>query len=296
MTSAHKLLLALAYNGERFLGNQLQPCGLPTVQGALLQAFQQLRLSPSNGKFAGRTDAGTHAVWQQFQCWLADCPYPLPDLVKRLNAVLPNDITVWDACHPTDGTFDVRQSAQWRWYRYQLTFNTNCWHNPAVTQYKLKRGHALPDTATLIRCADDMQGWHNFKAFQNTDTPVTDTQCHMLAARWQHVPTLTAPDTWQFDVVGTRFLYKMVRNVVAEHLAVAQQQLPSEVWRARLHQGLTRQSGQSTAPAQGLTLMSVYYPPCFQYFGKHTVVLQLEQALNALEFLDENLFCQAAGN
>jgi tRNA pseudouridine38-40 synthase len=297
---SYKLLLALAYNGRRFLGNQLQPGEQRTVQLALLAALNQLGLNPSNGKFAGRTDAGTHAVWQLYQTWVTGnaCEqplrYPINSLAKRLNALLPQDITVWAAHLVKNDAFDVRQSAIYRWYRYRVQFSEqdDCWRPDTTCHLRL----SAPQGHLLNACANDLLGYHNFKAFQHTDTPVQNTHCTIYGARWQKVPTPSAPETWQFDIIGNRFLYKMVRNLVAEHLSVAVDQQPIGLWRQRLAEAPVRQSGQRTAPSHGLTLMCVYYLPCFRYFDKHTVVLQLEQELNALEFMDENLFCQAAGN
>jgi tRNA pseudouridine38-40 synthase len=113
-TPSTKLLLALAYIGKGYFGNQLQQSQgqpfLPTIQSELLTALSQLKLYPSNGKFAGRTDAGVHAQVQYFQCWVQSVRYQGDALVNRLNALLPKDITVWNAVYLTDaGRFDVIQ-------------------------------------------------------------------------------------------------------------------------------------------------------------------------------------------
>jgi tRNA pseudouridine38-40 synthase len=287
--SQARLLLALAYQGGRFSGSQLQPVPQETVQGVLLAALRQLGLQPSNGRLSGRTDAGVHARLQYYTCWVnpgkhADAAH----LARRLTAVLPPDVTVWTATYlpEADSQFDVLRSVAWRWYRYriQLSEQSDCWLPPDMAHQRIKND---VDESMLHTLAQSLQGAHQFLAFQNTDTPVTNTECHVLGARW----TRLHPHQWQFDIVADRFVYNMVRNLVAEQLAVATGQQSWTVWQQRLA-GQPRQSGQLTAKAKGLTLMMVYYPLCFRYFREHTVILQLEQKLKALELLDENLFCQ----
>jgi tRNA pseudouridine38-40 synthase len=287
------LLLALAYRGGRFFGNQLQnhqtQGQVRTVQAVLLQALDHLQMGPSNGKFAGRTDAGTHARLQYFQCWVNYPRYEGQALARRLNALLPEDVTVWDAtlqANPFHG-FDVRNSVEWRWYRYQVRFaaQPDCWLPEDMVVYP----HPVNADA-LGRCAQAVVGKHNFHAFQCPDTPVKARECHIYAAAWTRI----TPTEACFDIVGQRFLYKMVRNLVAEQLAVASGQWSEADFLQALTQGSPRKTGQLTARAKGLTLMSVYYPLSFQYFREHTVVLQLEHMLKALELINEDLFCQTA--
>ena len=58
-----RIALVLQYDGSRYGGSQLQK-RTPSIQGELEMAIEKLTGVRSRASFAGRTDAGVHALGQ----------------------------------------------------------------------------------------------------------------------------------------------------------------------------------------------------------------------------------------
>jgi tRNA pseudouridine38-40 synthase len=125
-------------------------------------------------------------------------------------------------------------------------------------------------------------GQKNFKAFQCPDTPIENSTCHVYAAKW----TQQTNKHWCFDIVANRFVYHMIRNLVADQLAVASNRIPMAQFLQWVNGAEKRQGARYTAKACGLTLMTVYYPPSFKYFKEYTVDLQLKHWLSTFGVIE----------
>src|SRR5690606_11536569 len=109
--------LTLAYDGTDFFGSQRQ-AKKRTVQGELENALRKLGWAGRSILLSGRTDTGVHATGQVAACDL-DWAHADDELVRALNAKLPNDISVWDAKIARDD-FHPRFGATSRVYSYRL--------------------------------------------------------------------------------------------------------------------------------------------------------------------------------
>ena len=260
-----RLRLDLAYDGTAFAGWATQP-GLRTVQGTLEAALGTvLRAEPPRLTVAGRTDAGVHArgqvahvdvedaAWAQVRGRLDD---PGTALVRRLAGVLPPDVVVHRAA-PAPVGFDARFSALRRRYVYRLTDDPTA-VDPLHRSFVLR--HRLPlDTAAMAEAAAALLGRHDFAAFCKP-RPGATTIRTLLELAVQR--PLAGPDQGlvTLEVRADAFCHSMVRALVGALLAVGEGRRPTG-WPAELLLDGRRDPAAHVAPAHGLTLESVDYPP-----------------------------------
>jgi tRNA pseudouridine38-40 synthase len=294
---ALRLYLLLHYHGTLFSGSQAQRGhSCRTVQGTLWQAFEALglRCKVKRLHFASRTDKGVHAYGQVAELDVTpDFMAEIPDLKQALNAKLPTDLAVVDCLNKISpdeqGHYpSVQFDATAKWYRYKWILSKH--RSPHHPHYAL-RLHQPFHVEAAQSAAQSFLGSHNFSSFKSSGSFVTNDTCLLHYASFSQ----QFEDEINFDVVGNRFLYKMVRNMVAYlhecgrtalNSLNIQQASPQEV----LAQ-CSRQASLQTAPSQGLTLMAIHYEsPCLQFNDARVKILS--HAFEK-EFSDvENLFCK----
>jgi tRNA pseudouridine38-40 synthase len=202
---------------------------------------------------AGRTDAGVHATGQVAH---ADVPRAVwlehrDRLVRRLRGVLAPDIAV-PAVEEAPAAFDARFGALRRHYVYRLTDAPS--GPPPLRRLDTVGWPRRLDVAAMATAAVLLLGEHDFAAFCRRREGATT------------VRTLLALSvTRQAELVEVRasadaFCHSMVRSLVGALLAVGEGRRAAE-WPAGLL-ARTERSGEFTvAPAAGLTLVAVDYPP-----------------------------------
>jgi tRNA pseudouridine38-40 synthase len=195
---------------------------------------------------AGRTDAGVHASGQVAH---ADLPEP-PDL-RRLARALPEDIRV-TAVHAVPAEFNARFSALRRHYTYRVVDTLWCadplLRNQIVTWPRPLELAALNDASSLLL------GEHNFVAFcRKRDGATTVRELQRL--QWTRDGSVL-----EARVSADAFCHSMVRSLVGALLAVGEGRKPVG-WPASLLTLTERPSAITVAPARGLTLVGVDYPP-----------------------------------
>jgi tRNA pseudouridine38-40 synthase len=287
-----RVALLLEYCGTAFQGNQFQP-DQPTVQGALQDALRHLNLPASPVSFSGRTDAGVHALGQVAHADVSPAALRnVPDLVKALNALLPDSVSIRAAYPEAGRQFNSRRDAFCRWYRYRI-YNAphrSVWaERTAAAHYPTRL-----DASRMHQAAQMLLGSHDFQSFKGSDTDVTENQC-----RVRYAQVCRDGDFIGFDIVADRFLYKMVRNISGQLIRIGNAQDPQppatilEILAAR-----DRRCAAVTARPEGLTLMSVLYPPPFDFFAQDSYVRQLKTMLNPTKMEpfphEEDLFRKAS--
>ncbi|MDZ7837135.1 MAG: hypothetical protein U5N58_03830 [Actinomycetota bacterium] len=67
------------YDGTEYCGFQIQPEGVATIQGCIQQAIAAVTGNEVSIKYAGRTDAGVHALHQviNLQAWQTEGYWPV---------------------------------------------------------------------------------------------------------------------------------------------------------------------------------------------------------------------------
>src|SRR6478609_9523797 len=270
-----RLRLDISYDGTEFSGWAIQP-DRRTVAGALTQALTVLLRRPVQLVVAGRTDAGVHAQGQvshvdvEVGALRALAPRnhsadqdeaARTGLVRRLAGVLPPDVRVRSVRPAPDG-FDARFSALRRHYRYRV--GTCEWGvEPRDRRFVLARRRAL-DTDAMARAAAALIGLHDFAAFcRPREGASTTRELQDLRV----APTDHPAGEVRIDVVADAFCHSMVRALVGSLLAVGEAREPIERPAAILAAG-QRTSAIHVAPAHGLTLMAVDYPPDAELAGR----------------------------
>ena len=255
--------LTLAYDGTDFLGWQSQGRrgDARTVQGVLEAALGRLadgaRVAVAG---AGRTDAGVHAVGQVASF---DLPRELEpgDLLRALNALLPEDVRVLDAQRAQAG-FHARKSAVSKLYRYVL--DTGPIQLPARRRIA---GH-VPwslDEARVHAAAALSLGCHDFASLASAGHSVKTT---LRTVTRSEATFAAVEEPWRaggmgatlvYEVEADGFLRKMVRSLVGGLVAVGRGALAVEDLQRAL-EARDRRCWPAPVAARGLTLVRVDYP------------------------------------
>lgn len=253
-----RLRLTLAYDGTAFAGSQVQP-GRRTVQGVLKEALGTLADGPVRAAFAGRTDAGVHAVGQVVHADVARAMSE-GDWRRALNATLPPDVRITNSVFAPD-SFHARFDARWRAYRYRI------WNGavqlPQERQWAWHRRSPL-DVAAMQEATEAFLGTHAFAAFAGMGTGAPGraeaTVRTVRAAAWAAATCAwpVAGTSLVFTVEANGFLPHMVRNMVGSLVVIGQGNAPV-TWIAELLRRQDRRFAGQTAPAHGLTLWRVRY-------------------------------------
>mgnify|MGYP001119347170 CR=1 FL=1 len=246
-----RYLIRVAYEGAAYAGWQRQ-VGLSTISGTLEAALSKLLAHPVEVIGAGRTDRGVHATGQ-YAHWDTNKPLPTPFL-PRLNALLPGDIQVL-ALFQVDEAFHARHSALSRCYRYFLGQNLPLfWRRYVYEVAQLPPIERLQDAAAL------WIGEKDFGAFCKGAKAYMHTACWIYRAGWSQWDYPNGCTLLVFDVEANRFLHGMVRFLVGASLRYAVGRLSYERLLAAIEKA-DRHWGLWEAPAQGLFLYEVRYPP-----------------------------------
>ena len=241
--------MVVEYDGTAYLGWQLQPDG-PTVQAVLERALAIALREPVRVQAAGRTDAGVHACGQVVAAPVTRVPADPGMLLRSLNGLLPEDVTV-RALDVVDDTFDPRRQAASRVYVYRLLTRaapSSFWHRYAWH-------HPVPlDVEAMAGAAAALVGEHDFAAFQGADPDApASTVRRVLVSEVRR-----EDDFLLYRVEATGFLKHMVRNIVGTLVEIGKGTRPVEDMARVLASCDRRQAGQM-APAHGLTLVTVRY-------------------------------------
>jgi tRNA pseudouridine38-40 synthase len=257
-SARQKVRLVIAYDGTEFSGSQRQP-GRRTIQDELERAVGILAHESIPVAFAGRTDAGVHALGQV--ATFEDVRSELEDLrlVSALNALLPEDISVLSAERIGAG-FDPRRDARWRAYQYRIC---NGPENPLERRYTLQVTQRL-NLAAMATAAGQFSGEHDLASFCGLGTGVPWSERKNIGrgtvrrifkcavAQAERGPVIT------IDVVGDAFLPNQVRAMVGALMDIGRGRRDPD-WINGLLSEPDRRRGPKTAPPHGLTLMQVGY-------------------------------------
>ena len=272
-----RLRLDISYDGTEFAGWAPQ-AGQRTVAGVIEETLSTVFREPVRLVTAGRTDTGVHATGQVAH---VDVPsaalsfaYPrsprpgdpefLP-LVRRLARFLPADVRVRQIVRAAPG-FDARFSALRRHYEYRLSLAP---YGVEPQQARFITPWPRPlDLDAMTAASQELLGLQDFAAFcrfREGATTIRDLQ----RLDWQRSGDLVTA-----HVTADAFCWNMVRSLVGALLAVGEGRREPG-WIAGLLAADSRSSEYAAAPARGLTLVSVDYPPDDQLASRITVTRDL---------------------
>lgn len=229
--------LTIAYLGTHFYGWQRSESH-PTVESALENGIKILIKEPPFLQAASRTDRGVHAKGQVVT-FSTTKPIDIPVFLKRINGILPFEITVLSIelisshFHPTLDSVGKEYTYCIENRKIQTPFNRDtAWHFPYPISVE-----------NMEFYANQLIGTHDFKPFENRSEKMREnTICTLHSIRIQKKDEMIT-----ITIHGNRFLYKMVRNIVGKLAYLGS---------GKIH---TLSDSAMTAPAHGLTLSHVFY-------------------------------------
>lgn len=250
--------LLLAYDGTDFLGYQRQPDRHePTVQSALEKALDHLDGGPVKTSVAGRTDAGVHAQGQVVTFTARRQEHFQPaEWRNAINGLTPRNLAVRAVQTVAEGV-DARRTATERSYRYRVLCD------PTRDPLRERYAYRVRSRVTLAAMQDACQGLsgiHDFAAFGHSPTnrPGRPKRTTMRDLRTAAI-TQHGDEIW-FDFAANAFLTGMVRRMVGTLLLVGLGFMTPADFAAILAARQIMHPGPA-APAHGLCLMRVTYPP-----------------------------------
>jgi tRNA pseudouridine38-40 synthase len=224
------------------------------VQSVLEEAVQRATGEASRVAFAGRTDAGVHALGQVASFVSATRLDP-ETLVRALNAHLPADVVVRCAVH-TDGAFDPRRQAVRRLYRYVID---NAPVRSALQRERAWHVGGTLDVEAMRGAAQGVLGVHDFKAFASPLEDRSASTVRELMAFEVHSDGATV----MCELTANAFLPHQVRRMVGTLADVGKGKLMPSQYGSLL--GGAASSAGVTAPPHGLYLVRVEYEqPIFE--------------------------------
>jgi tRNA pseudouridine38-40 synthase len=249
--------LLVAYDGTDFHGWQRQepPGGAPlrTVQGVLTEAVSEVIRQPADVIGASRTDAGVHARGQ-VAAFTAPHSVPIERLAAAINARLPQDVCVLDACLAPEG-FDPISDATSKCYRYRIAHSARAPDRALLFERRMlwRTWHRL-DLARMRDAAARLVGTHDFAAFAQASHGRTST------IRSVHGCSVWAPAPGRItiEIAGNGFLYNMVRIIAGTLVEAGRGQIAPETVTRALHERDRELTGP-TLPPQGLCLEWIAY-------------------------------------
>jgi tRNA pseudouridine38-40 synthase len=237
--------LVLAYDGTDYAGWQRQPHHR-SIQGVLEEALAKIAKKRIPVIGAGRTDAGVHAL-AQVAGFTADLRLSTEQLVKALNALLPDDIRVISAAK-VGPEFHPRRSAKSKLYRYRI------FHDRAISPFDVRYVLYWPyrlDVKKMKAAARLFVREGDFNPFSS------NKDLHPIRKVTRSEIRVSGEEIHYF-VEANGFLRYMVRAMVGTLLEVGRGRIEPEMIE-ELFAGKRRTLASPTAPAKGLALVRVKY-------------------------------------
>lgn len=246
-----RIACGIEYDGQRYSGWQAQSHpGVITIQEKLEEALAIVAAQMLRVQCAGRTDTGVHGH-EQIIHFDAPVTRSSKSWVLGTNANLPPDIRVHWAS-PVSPLFHARFSALSRRYRYIIA---NTAVRPAVMAGKLSWQRRALNADLMHSEAQCLLGERDFSAFRAASCQSTSPMRNVHFIEVTRRGPLVV-----IDIQANAFLHHMVRNIAGSLMAVGTGRCPAG-WLEQVMEGRDRKRAADTAPADGLYLVRVEYPP-----------------------------------
>jgi tRNA pseudouridine38-40 synthase len=258
MPAVPRFKLTIEYAGTRYSGWQIQK-NARTVQGEIDKAVRTVTGRRDFELYgSGRTDAGVHALAQVAHLDVST-NIPAESLLRRLNDELPADINVLGA-EQVPHRFHARHDAVARRYLYQIARRRTAFAKPFVWWVREPL-----DLARMQQAAASFVGFRDFQSFAASDDD--DAPKAGKPGGQQHKSTIVlvdrldlveAGDMLLVGIVGSHFLWKMVRRIVGVLVEIGRGGLEVSA-AATFLQESSSAPARLTAPPSGLFLDRVWY-------------------------------------
>ena len=253
-----KYALKFAYEGTRFEGYARQP-GKTTVEGEMLRALKALGIAETL-QSASRTDRGVSAAGNVIAI---DTDFQAKAIISALNSELEGIHFHSQAVVQED--FNPRHAEQ-RWYRYVL------------------QRDGTPPIKELGKAAKFFLGEHDFRQFSKKDTGNENTVLTIDSIEFSE-----HGDFIFVDIKAQRFLWELVRRMLAAIMDVANRKLEPELVKEMLIGNAWHPRGLKPLAPEFLVLMDISYGIEFEnsnekedYFQEQSMDLRLRSEVIGL--------------
>jgi tRNA pseudouridine38-40 synthase len=245
--------LLLQYDGTDFHGWQIQG-DHRTVQGELTQALSLIDGRSVNVHGSGRTDAGVHAEGQVASVEIQR-EISTAKLRAAINANIGRDVRVL-AVDEVPDDFHARYSALEKTYIYRIVNSTVM--SPFWWRYAYQEARPL-ELDRMTKAAELFPGKHDWTAFSAAQSDVEDRVRTVTQVSINERLAERSPESLiEIRVSAEGFLRYMVRAMAGTLMAVGRGELDHDAVSEAIETGV-RPTAAVTAPACGLTLLSVRY-------------------------------------
>lgn len=246
-----RIAAILEYDGSGFCGWQWQE-GVRTVQAEVEAAISKVADASVRVITAGRTDTGVHATHQVIH-FDTDADRSAHSWLHGTNANLPKDVVVRWVDRVSDD-FHARFSATGRRYHYVIL---NRPERPAILRDKVTWEYRPLDEKLMEQGAAFLVGEHDFTSFRTVHC-----QAKSPVRELRELRITRTGDRIILTAYANAFLHHMVRNLAGVLISIGAGEHPPE-WAQEVLGYRDRTLGGVTAPAHGLYLTGVDYPPEF---------------------------------
>ncbi|MBE0584444.1 MAG: tRNA pseudouridine(38-40) synthase TruA [Desulfofustis sp.] len=246
--------LVIAYDGTDYCGWQRQNNGA-SIQQEIERAAGIICNRQVTLHGAGRTDAGVHALGMTAH-FTTSATLTCRALQKGFNALLPGAIRIITVEDESDG-FHARFSALAKTYRYAF------FTGPVLCPLQRLTTAHLPYLVSPDAIAAGLKmitGTHDFSSFETSGSRDKTRTSGRGAVRTIFRAEIYEPhpNLFHLSLTGDGFLRQMVRNIAGTLLEVGRGKRDLPEFMAIL-QARDRNRAGPTAPARGLTLLTVHY-------------------------------------
>jgi tRNA pseudouridine38-40 synthase len=244
-----RYFIFLSYRGTSYHGWQIQPNSL-TVQQILDTALTTLLSEKITTTGAGRTDTGVHATF--FCAHFDTVTNGLEgnrNFIHRLNSFLPKDIAV-TSVHEVKQEAHARFSALSRTYKYFITREKDPFYDHSSWYL-----FGEIDVDAMNEAVALLAKYSDFTSFARLHGNARTNICKIYRAGWEQNRNMLV-----FTIRADRFLRNMVRSIVGTMIDVGTGKMSSEKFE-EIIKAKDRQRAGKSAPAKGLFLTEIEYPP-----------------------------------
>jgi tRNA pseudouridine38-40 synthase len=241
--------VTIEYDGGPYVGWQRQDNG-PSIQQAVEEAVFAFCGENVRVFGAGRTDAGVHAFGQVAHLDI-DRPTTADTVRDALNAYLREvPISILAAAEAPEG-FHARISARERVYLYRIL---NRRPPPAIDEGRVWHVPWVLDADAMHEAAQCLVGTHDFTSFR-----ASVCQAKSPVKTLDVLDIQRAGEEIHLHARGRSFLHHQIRNIIGTLERVGAGKWTVDDVSAALA-ARDRAAAGSTAPPEGLYLVSVAYP------------------------------------
>jgi len=208
----------IEYDGTYFCGFQVQPKGLRTVQGEIEKALGKVFNERTRICYAGRTDAGVHAV-NQVISFKSKEELDLYRFKWSLNSIIPEDVCVKDIEKAAEN-FDARRSALWREYKYYIV-NGN-YQSVFLKKYSILVNKEL-DIRSMEKACLIFKGIKDFTSFSGPSEENKNKVREVFECEIKE-ENICSNKVIVFKIKANAFLYNMARIIAGTILEIGKGQ------------------------------------------------------------------------